>query len=170
MRTKHQKGFTLVELLVVIAIVGLLASIILSSLTNVRVRGRDTRRLADMKQIQTALSYYYDKYGRYPDSDNQGCGGWDSTGDGDMVAALQTDGFIRTNIKDVSINDTCGNYAYYRYSAGSEGCNAAKGSYYVLGIRDMETTTRPHPASPGWNCTGRDWQGEFDWVTGVFEK
>jgi len=30
----------------------------------------------------------------------------------------------------------------------------------------METSGRPHSDSPGWSCSGRDWQTEFDWVTG----
>jgi prepilin-type N-terminal cleavage/methylation domain-containing protein len=62
----HSKGFTLIELLVVIAIIGLLASIILASLNTARQKGRDARRLADMKEIQLALELYYDTNNSYP--------------------------------------------------------------------------------------------------------
>ena len=34
----------------------------------------------------------------------------------------------------------------------------------------METSGNPHPNSPGWICPSRNWQDEFDWVTGAFEK
>ncbi len=54
-----QRGFTLIELLVVIAIIGLLASIILASLNSARAKGRDARRIADLKDMQTALELYY---------------------------------------------------------------------------------------------------------------
>ena len=54
------KGFTLIELLVVIAITGILASIVLASLNTARKKGRDARRVADMKQVQLALELYYD--------------------------------------------------------------------------------------------------------------
>jgi prepilin-type N-terminal cleavage/methylation domain-containing protein len=54
------RGFTLIELLVVIAIIGLLASIIMSSLSTSRKRGRDASRLVDLKQIQLALELYYE--------------------------------------------------------------------------------------------------------------
>lgn len=54
-----QKGFTLIELLVVIAIIGMLSSIVLSSLNTARQKGRDTRRVADLAQLQTALELYY---------------------------------------------------------------------------------------------------------------
>lgn len=64
--TKNKKGFTLIELLVVIAIIGLLATIAVVALGNSRSRARDARRLADIKQIQTALQVYYHEQGGYP--------------------------------------------------------------------------------------------------------
>lgn len=64
MNTK--KGFTLIELLVVIAIIGILASIVLASLNSARIKSRDARRVADIKQIQLALELYFDGIGNYP--------------------------------------------------------------------------------------------------------
>lgn len=61
-------AFTLIELLVVIAIIGTLASTILASLNNIRPIARETRNLAAMKQVQTALELYFDDFGRYPDT------------------------------------------------------------------------------------------------------
>ena len=57
---KNSKGFTLIELLVVIAIIGILSSVVLASLNSARKKARDARRLADIKQIQTALDLYFD--------------------------------------------------------------------------------------------------------------
>jgi len=59
-RIRPSKGFTLIELLVVIAIIGILASIVLASLTTSRKKGRDAGRLAAMKQTQLALELYYE--------------------------------------------------------------------------------------------------------------
>jgi len=58
---KKEKGFTLIEMLVVVAVIGLLASLILVGLSSFRTRGRDTRRVADTKEIQNGLELYYMK-------------------------------------------------------------------------------------------------------------
>lgn len=60
------KGFTLIELLVVVAIIGVLATVVLSSLNSARVKARDARRDADIKNIQTALELYHLDNGQYP--------------------------------------------------------------------------------------------------------
>lgn len=65
-RTTSHHGFTLIELLVVIAIIGLLSSIVFASLSNARAKARDTRRIADINQLEKALALYFDTYGVYP--------------------------------------------------------------------------------------------------------
>jgi len=63
-----QSGFTLIELLVVIAIIGLLASIILASLSTARSKGLDAERISDVKSLETAMELYYNDHGTYPQS------------------------------------------------------------------------------------------------------
>lgn len=63
---KEKRGFTLIELLVVITIIGILSSIVLFSLDSARVKARDARRLADMRQVALALEFYIDRYKHYP--------------------------------------------------------------------------------------------------------
>ena len=65
-KTRTACGFTLVELLVVIAIIGVLAGIVLVSLNTARAKGRDGRRIADVRQIQTALELYLNDQSSYP--------------------------------------------------------------------------------------------------------
>jgi len=61
-----KKGFTLIELLIVVAIIGLLASVVLVGLGGFRSRGRDARRIADLRETQNALELYYTKNNAYP--------------------------------------------------------------------------------------------------------
>ena len=65
---KNKKAFTLIELLVVIAIIGLLATLSVLALNNARAKSRDAKRVADIKQMQTALELYFNDKQSYPTS------------------------------------------------------------------------------------------------------
>lgn len=61
-----KSGFTLIELLVVIAIIGLLASIVLLALNGARAKSRDAKRIADVRQIASAMELFYNDFNSYP--------------------------------------------------------------------------------------------------------
>lgn len=70
MQKLNKKGFTLIELLVVIAIIGLLSTLAVVALNSARQKSRDSKRVADIKQIQTALELYFsDSTTGYPSDD-----------------------------------------------------------------------------------------------------
>jgi len=166
------KGFTLIELLVVVAIIGVLATVILTSIGSAREAARDARRLSDVRQIQTALEIYIIDNNRYPGTNQSGSSGsWENSieDNADFIDALADDGYMSVVPVD-PINAGDHHYRYYRYPVGSNGCPVSKGAFYVLGIHDMERSGNPHPRSPGWRCPSRNWQGEFDWVVGKFEN
>ena len=85
-----EKGFTLIELLVVIAIIGLLSTLAVVALGNAREKGRDVTRLADLKQLQTALELYYTDNDAYP---VQAAPGQALAVEGENFACLNTAGF-----------------------------------------------------------------------------
>ncbi|MCX6792478.1 MAG: type II secretion system protein [Candidatus Falkowbacteria bacterium] len=62
----NRKGFTLIELLVVIAIIGVLSTMAVIALGNARTKSRDAKRVADMRQMMSALELYYNDGGSYP--------------------------------------------------------------------------------------------------------
>lgn len=65
---KNKNGFTLIELLVVIAIIGILSTLAVVALGGARTKARDSKRVADVKQLSTALELYYNNDGNYPSS------------------------------------------------------------------------------------------------------
>ena len=178
---KNNKSFTLIELLVVISIIAILSTIVLININKARAKARDARRLSDIKAILLALELYYDKYERYPSNYGEyeaACGNWDTStvdNDGDgkpFLEPLQDEGFLSVVPTDPVGTGTCAGltYRYFRYSAGSNGCDPARGAYFVLGVNLMEGCCGYYSTSPGFSCPGRDWTPQFAWVTGEFEK
>ena len=111
--------------------------------------------------------------------------GWEASSkedSGEFLAPLKSYGFESGVPVDPVNNATGGSiytaranatytYLYARYSAGSGGCDSSKGNFYVLGIIYTATAkSATHPDSPGFSCSGRNWQSEFSWVTGGFEN
>lgn len=108
----NKQGFTLVEILVVVSIIGLLSSIVLVGLGSFRARGRDARRVADLRETQNALELYYGKFGSYPLT------AWDG------LKGVLVDAEIGvTSISD----DPLGNANHYKYGSN--------GQSYVIGAK-----------------------------------
>lgn len=66
MTATKETGFTLIEILIVIGIMGLLATIIAVSLLSSREKGKDAKRVTEVKQMTTALEMYMTTVGSYP--------------------------------------------------------------------------------------------------------
>jgi uncharacterized protein (TIGR02145 family) len=65
---KNKKAFSFMELLTTIIIIGIIISTATISFTKIRENSRDTKRIADIKQIQSALELYYSDNGKYPET------------------------------------------------------------------------------------------------------
>ena len=139
MKKSNKKAFSLIELLVVIAIIGILATLAVISLQGARKGARDAKRVANIKQIQTALELYFNDEGRYPSSLNFGQGKIESP-----TAVYMKRLPLAPNPSD----GTCGNDNTYYYSTLGED----NGSYeisFCLGSFTGELEPGPHCASPG---------------------
>lgn len=65
MTNNKRGGFTLIEMLVVVAIIGLLSSVVVVGVGGARQKARDTKRVADIRSIETYLEIKYTT--EYPD-------------------------------------------------------------------------------------------------------
>jgi prepilin-type N-terminal cleavage/methylation domain-containing protein len=63
---RRRQAFTLIELLVVIAIIAIVASLATIGFSSMRSKGRDTKRIGDVRQLQFALEMYKNDNGVYP--------------------------------------------------------------------------------------------------------
>lgn len=111
--SRAKAGFTLIELLVVIAIIGILASIIAVSLGTARAKGRDAKRISDIRTIQLALETYYNDNGTYP------------TG----IYANQLASYLGTIPFDPK--DNVSQYVYYAVGTPNAACGTAKVGYHL---------------------------------------
>lgn len=136
MNQSTKKGFTLIELLVVVAVIGILASVILVGLASFRGRGRDARRIGDLRQVQNGLELYFTANGAYP-----GAADWAS-----LSADLTGAGL---GINQVPNDPTPGsNYGY---------CSNATGDRYTLSAALEENSNEvtdivPDCVPAGFSC------------------
>lgn len=162
-----RNGFTIVELLVVIVVVVILALITIVTYDGVQKRGRDAQRLSDAKAIEKAIDFYLAENRSLPAHVTSS---WEYShvqASGQFMKALvDTDSINEVPVDP--INDAARHYRFYRYPAGYQGCDSARGAFIVFQITDLEDEPRPAPKSPGFKCSGRDWSNEADYVFGVY--
>lgn len=59
----REKGFTLIELLVVIAVIGILAAVVIASLSTARAKAKDKAVLTDLASARSQIALYFSSNG-----------------------------------------------------------------------------------------------------------
>jgi len=114
--TKNRSsGFTLIELLVVVAIIGVLSSVVLSSLNTARMKARDTKRLTTIRQIQASLEVYYSNNGVYPI-----VLAYHNTSSGDVNWLTTFATALRPYLSSLPSDSTSGGYMYSSTNSGQK--------------------------------------------------
>jgi len=132
---KNRSGFALVELLIVIAIIGILAAVVLASLSSSREKARDAERLADLAQIQLALEVYFNENGGFPDKEGR-------IGPGETDAILDTE--LGAYLNEVPGDPNGPGDADYYYSYDSS--HVCDGGTVVIFANNMEGSTKGNKA------------------------
>jgi len=178
MKTPAQKAFTLIEILLVVAIIGLLASVVLASLSQSKVKANTAKRLENARQIENALEVYYVNNKAYPSTGGSlesACttwGGYANTGASAWIPNLAPT-YIQTLPTDPD-SDGAAKCCYiyksngtdyklmFGYGSGVNACTPLVGTY----------GTYPRFIDPardnGSNTSLQDWNGVstlIDWAT-----
>ncbi len=136
-KTNNKSGFTLIELLVVIAIIGLLSTLSIVALNSARARARDARRVADVKQIQTALELYYNEQGKYPTT---------ALASGSAIAGTAT--YMNAiPTAPTPVDGTCSD-AQNTYTYANQTSGASYTLSYCLGANTADITAGLNTATP----------------------
>ena len=152
----NKKAFTLIEILVVLGIMSLLASMIIVSTRNARIRVRDARRISDIAQVSRALELYLSAHNHYPAQND--------------LSVLQTERFINAIPQDpiasgcTSVYDGAdyGGLNCYGY-AWNPAVNPTE--YHLwseLESEDRVLSSDNDLDSAGWNGAATDGGDEFD--------
>lgn len=153
---KRKSNFTLIELIVVIVVLGILAAIVLPNIQSFRKKANKTAKVADLRNIQTAVDMY-----RSEAEDLDGIGFADT--DGDDTNAITGKVVLIENDKDGNPLTTAKKFALVQVSelegehlrkipaylkADFTGLNVGKGEV-VLAVelaKDSKVTATTTPA------------------------
>ena len=144
MNTK-KKGFTLIELLVVIAIIGILATLAVVALQQARKNARDAKRIADVRQMQTALELFFNDNQYYPDLLGEYTAGQIGTGSTVYMNIIPT-------APTPADGSNCADYNDYEYTGDGTSVGDYWGSYtisFCLGGQTGGMGAGPKCATPG---------------------
>jgi len=150
LENKNNRAFTIIELIVVIAIIVILAGIVVVGVNKFLKNARDSRRIADLQNIQKAIEMYRADKGYYPDQNDYGekspnyQGPWgggpdysyfDQNSNGiNFLDPLVQEGYLPASVID-PINDVYHTYWYWKF----EDWGGCTGNWISIATFGMET-------------------------------
>jgi len=134
-----KKAFTLIELLIVIAIIGILAGIVLVSLTGALKKGKDSRIQADLQQVRNVAGMMLSDKGNYDDLCNT------------STNQLNTSGDYGTQLNTIQSDITAQGSGIHCYASSTEYCVSAalvsNNNYYCIDSNGNALVTSTNPCT-----------------------
>lgn len=124
-------GFTLIEFLIVIVVIGILATIVIVLFNNASMKARDTKRLGDIRQIQTALESYYNRNAGYPSALTAGNSFVDANGE-IYMAKIPKDPKLTESGHEYTYTANGANSYILTYTLASGANNIAAGNWEAV--------------------------------------
>lgn len=157
-KSRQDKGVTLMEMTIAIAVVGILLVVSILGFREQLGKGRDARRKEDIQSIKSAVEQYYDDFGCYPAPDKVVCAG---TGLDPYIKEVPCDPMSGASYVYYYSDDQCNDYVVYARLernvdpvVGSLGCSVGCGpdgfyNYYVASanyaVPKLTPTATPSP-------------------------
>lgn len=150
------KGFTLIELLVVIAIIGMLSTLAVYSTNIARQRSRDTKRITDISQFQTALELYFADEQGYPVSATPpivlGGGSGQTLSSAGLTSSASQSGTVYMGKVPANLTPGGADYQYRSTASSGADCTSGKCASYIINFTLEDVTGRlsagVHTANP----------------------
>lgn len=144
MRIKN--GFSLIEILVTIAIIAIMAAVGLVMFSSTQAKGRDSRRVQDLQQIQVTIEQYYQDNNYYPTDLSVLVPKYISRL---PVDPKNTGNFRYTYTPNCGIGGKCTSYALTANSETSNNFRGTDDSAVAMVSLPAGTTPSPEPSSSG---------------------
>ncbi|MEK7635323.1 MAG: prepilin-type N-terminal cleavage/methylation domain-containing protein [Patescibacteria group bacterium] len=110
-KAEFLKGFTLIELLVVIAIIGILATVVLTSLSQSQAKAYDSKITQQLNQFRTAAQIYFSSNSGYGDASSCGEGMFNNFDASNGSPGATIAAGVLPDFSDLTCNSTSRAYA-----------------------------------------------------------